>query len=225
MDCKKTGAFICSLRKEKGLTQAAMAEKLGISNRTISKWENGDGMPDISILSDVASILGITVDELLKGEKNPETPPEITVTEVSNKDNINNIFKMLYITSMFFAVFGSILGTVTEIYSIWAFDILFYTHWEIIFSAISFVAIMASALVFSLAVTRLQVSYSKDEIISKVSRKALVLGTIISVFPITFILRIIDVSRFGLFLPLFALVIITIMSLIIYKLYNIVKNT
>lgn len=225
MDCKKTGTFICSLRKEKGLTQAAMAERLGISNRTISKWENGDGMPDISILSDVAGILGVTVDELLRGEKNPDLPPEITVTEVSNKDNINNIFKMMYITALFFAAFGSILGSVTEIYNIWAFNILFYTHWEIIFVAVAFVAIMASALVFSLAVTRLQVSYTKDEIIHMVSKKALALGTIISVFPMTFILRIIDVSHFGGFVPLFALVIITIMSLIFYKLYTIVKNT
>lgn len=225
MDCKKTGAFICSLRKEKGLTQAVMAEKLGISNRTISKWENGDGMPDISILSDVAGILGVSVDELLRGEKNPDIPPEITVTEVSNKDNINNIFKMMYITSLFLAVFGSVLGSVTEIYSIWAFNILFYTHWEIIFAALSLAAIMASALVFALAVTRLQVSYSKEEIIHKVSKKGLALGTILSLFPATFIMRIFDVSRFGYFLPLFALVLITIMALIFYKIYTKIKNT
>lgn len=224
MDCKKTGAFICSLRKGKGLTQAVMAEKLGISNRTVSKWENGDGMPDISILSDVAEILGVTVDELLKGEKSPELPPEITVTEVSNKDNINNIFKMMYITSLFFAIFGAILGSVTEIYSIWAFRILFYTHWEIIFAAVSFVAVMVSALIFSLAVTRLQVSYSKEEIIQKVCKKALLLGAILCVFPVTFILRIIDVSPLGGFVPLFALVIITILSIIFYKLYIKIKN-
>ena len=224
MDCKKTGAFICMLRKEKGLTQAVMAEKLGISNRTISKWENGDGMPDISILSNVAEILGITVDELLRGEKNPDLPPEITVTEINNKDNINNIFKMMYITSLFFAISASILGSVTEIYSIWAFRILFYTHWEIIFAAVSFAATMVSALIFSLAVTRLQVSYSKDEIVRKVSKKALALGTILCVFPVTFILRIIDVSRLGAFVPLFALVIITILSIIFYKLYIKIKN-
>ena len=64
MDVRKTGSFICKLRKEKNLTQAALAEKLNISNRTISKWENGDGMPDISILPGLADALGVTIEQL-----------------------------------------------------------------------------------------------------------------------------------------------------------------
>lgn len=68
MDSRKVGALIAELRKEKGLTQAELAEKLNISNRTVSKWENGDGYPDITILFDLANVLGVTVDELLKGE-------------------------------------------------------------------------------------------------------------------------------------------------------------
>ena len=62
MDSKKTGAFIAALRKEKGYTQANLAELLNISNRTVSKWENGDGFPDITILPDIALVFGITVD-------------------------------------------------------------------------------------------------------------------------------------------------------------------
>ena len=54
MNQEKIGIFIATLRKERGLTQTALAEMLGISNRTVSKWENGDGLPDISLLPSIA---------------------------------------------------------------------------------------------------------------------------------------------------------------------------
>lgn len=70
MNSKKTGVFISELRKGLGLTQIALAEKLSVSNRAVSKWENGDGFPDVTILPILAEALGVTVDELLAGEKN-----------------------------------------------------------------------------------------------------------------------------------------------------------
>ena len=69
MDAVKMGEFISILRKEKGLTQTELAEKLNISNRTVSKWENGDGYPDITILPELADIFEVSVDELLSGER------------------------------------------------------------------------------------------------------------------------------------------------------------
>jgi transcriptional regulator with XRE-family HTH domain/DNA-directed RNA polymerase subunit RPC12/RpoP len=68
MDQIKIGEFISSKRKEKSLTQAALAEKLGITDRAISKWERGKGLPDASLMLDLCEILGITVNELLCGE-------------------------------------------------------------------------------------------------------------------------------------------------------------
>ncbi len=65
----KIGKFIASQRKINNLTQAALAEKLGITDRAISKWERGKGMPDVSIMLDLCGIFGITVNELLCGEK------------------------------------------------------------------------------------------------------------------------------------------------------------
>ena len=65
----KIGAFIASQRKNNNLTQALLAEKLGITDRAVSKWERGKGMPDVSIMLDLCEILGITVNELLCGEK------------------------------------------------------------------------------------------------------------------------------------------------------------
>lgn len=68
MDCCKTGALIRQLRTEQSLTQAQLAEKLHLSDRTVSKWERGAGCPDISLLPQLAKVLGVEVKSLLKGE-------------------------------------------------------------------------------------------------------------------------------------------------------------
>ena len=68
MDLKKIGRFISSCRKEKGLTQAQLAEYLGITDRAVSKWETGKSLPDPSIMLELYSLLNIDVNELLTGE-------------------------------------------------------------------------------------------------------------------------------------------------------------
>ena len=69
MDTKKIGAFIAMNRKKKGYTQEQLAEKLGVTNKTISRWENGHYMPDLSLLEPLSKELDITLNELLAGEK------------------------------------------------------------------------------------------------------------------------------------------------------------
>ena len=69
MDQIKTGKFIASCRKEQGMTQAVLAEKLGISNRAVSKWETGKSLPDSGIMLELCELLKINVNELLSGEK------------------------------------------------------------------------------------------------------------------------------------------------------------
>lgn len=68
MDQIKIGYFIAERRKAAGLTQSALAEKLGVTNRAVSKWENGRSLPDASIMLALCDILKISVTELLKGE-------------------------------------------------------------------------------------------------------------------------------------------------------------
>ena len=70
MDNIQTGRLIAELRKKQGLTQQQLADKLNLSNKTISKWESGSGSPDISNLPVLAEALEISVDELLNGELN-----------------------------------------------------------------------------------------------------------------------------------------------------------
>lgn len=69
MDQKKIGAFISSLRAEQGLTQEQLGERIGVSQRTVSRWETGRNMPDYSLLFPICEALGVNVAELLNGER------------------------------------------------------------------------------------------------------------------------------------------------------------
>ena len=73
MDQQKIGSFISSCRNEKGLTQAQLAEMLGVSDKSISRWENGRTMPDISLYEPLCQALGIQVSELLYARKMTES--------------------------------------------------------------------------------------------------------------------------------------------------------
>ena len=69
MDQLKIGKFIAECRKQKKITQAQLSEKLNITDKAVSKWERGISMPDSSIMLELCEILGISVNELLSGEK------------------------------------------------------------------------------------------------------------------------------------------------------------
>ena len=86
MNYDKIGTFIATERKAKKLTQAKLAEKLFISEKTISKWENGNGLPDTNLLPKLCEILGVSLNELLSGEK--------IVTETSNQKNEQLLLNM-----------------------------------------------------------------------------------------------------------------------------------
>lgn len=159
MDQIKIGEFISMLRKEQGMTQATLAEKLSISNRTISKWENGDGLPDITILPDLANALGVTTDELLAGER--KDIAQIKVTEIESQNTVLNCFQITYIVSFVLGSFAAILGFITLAYNSWAFNILFYNHWEIVFLALSLLSEVMSIMFFCIGVTKLKLNSPK----------------------------------------------------------------
>lgn len=82
MDQEKIGRFIAGCRKEQGLTQAQLAERLNITNQAVSKWETGKSCPDVSLMPELCRIFGITVNELLSGER-------ITMEEYQKKAEEN----------------------------------------------------------------------------------------------------------------------------------------
>ena len=69
MDQVKIGKFIAALRKEKGLTQEKLGEKLGVTNKTVSRWENGNYMPDVEMLSLLSNEFDVSINEIISGER------------------------------------------------------------------------------------------------------------------------------------------------------------
>ena len=106
MNQEKIGKFIASVRKEKNITQNELAEKLGVSDRTIGNWENGRNMPDVSLFKPLCEELGVTLNDLLSGEKVSENCYQerleeniISAIDYSNKkiEKNNNIMALAFI--------------------------------------------------------------------------------------------------------------------------------
>ena len=108
MNQERIGKFIAQLRKEKKMTQQELANLLGVTDRAISKWENGRGMPDISLLEPLAKILGININELIRGERIKKEKTEkfdenikMTLQEIEARDKkIRILYTILFTVSM-----------------------------------------------------------------------------------------------------------------------------
>jgi len=110
MDYTKIGNFIMSERKAKKLTQAKLAEKLFVSEKTISKWENGNGIPDTNTLQKLCNIFEITINELLNGERfsaeNYENKAENILLQLQKTTEENN--KMFFRLEIVLVILGLI---------------------------------------------------------------------------------------------------------------------
>ncbi len=105
MNQEKIGKLIAKQRKLKGLTQQELGDKVGVGYRAVSKWETGLTMPDISIINELCEILGITSDELLKGELNKKEQPQT---------NNNFTKKLLIIIIPLIIIIGAIIGIIIK---------------------------------------------------------------------------------------------------------------
>ena len=115
MDQAKTGSFLKELRKEKNLTQEQLAEKFNVASRTVSRWENGNNMPDLSILVELADFYDVDIRELIDGERKSENMTEemkdtlVKVADYSETEKENIIKKL----------FGSIIGCTLIFLALW----------------------------------------------------------------------------------------------------------
>ena len=121
MDQKKIGNFLKDLRKEKSLTQEQVAEKLGVSSRTISRWETGAYMPDISMLVDIAEMYDVDVREIIDGERIKENMNS-EVKEVAVKmadyskmetDNIKKWVKTMSVSMLIVSIIMVVMQVVS----------------------------------------------------------------------------------------------------------------
>lgn len=112
MDTKQIGNYIAKKRKEQKMTQEDLANKLGITNKAVSKWENGKCMPDISLFEEICSLLNISLNELMAGkdleEKQLRDASEQTIKEVWTKYSFLLSMKDIFI-GLLFILTGRIL--------------------------------------------------------------------------------------------------------------------
>lgn len=116
MDKSKTGRLIAAARKERSLTQKELARMLHVSDRAVSKWERGAGFPDISLLEPLASALGLTVLDLLRGERRSETDVDTAVREAldafqeKRRQTRRYVLRELGKVCLFLLIFGTMLA-------------------------------------------------------------------------------------------------------------------
>lgn len=112
MDQKKTGQFLKTLRKEKSITQETLAEALNVSSRTVSRWETGSNMPDISLLVELSEFYQVSIPEIIDGERksekmNQETKDTAIKMAEYSKNELNT--KKRKTISVFLIMFGVFL--------------------------------------------------------------------------------------------------------------------
>ena len=111
----KVGHFIAALRTEKGLSQSELGAMLGVTNKAVSRWETGRGYPDTALLLKLSEILGITVDELLKGELSSAVPSKKSLNrEINYKAELALFvrFSLTLIPLFVFFAWIALFGTV-----------------------------------------------------------------------------------------------------------------
>ena len=119
MEQQRVGSFLKELRKEKNLTQEQLAAQLNVSGRTVSRWETGSNMPDISILVDLAEFYNVSIHEIIDGERKSERMNE-EVKETALKlsdyvETINQKIKMRLFWLTIIALLGMIAFVVIEV--------------------------------------------------------------------------------------------------------------
>ena len=125
MNQEKIGKFIAKCRKEKKLTQEEFAEKLGVNNRSVSRWENGQNMPDLSLYDPICGELGITINELLSGEKISKED-----YQKSFEKNIVDVIDKVEIKNKLYHIFWNVLGGIATILILCFIGYAFYINFE-----------------------------------------------------------------------------------------------
>lgn len=131
MNQEKIGKFIAKLRKQKNMTQQELAKKLGVTDRAISKWENGRGLPDYSLLQNLCDALSVSINELFSGEKiskeNYKKKAEENMSKLIN-DNYNKKKKLNWIIAISVAI---VYLSISIIFNIWAYSWIIWIFYSI----------------------------------------------------------------------------------------------
>lgn len=182
MDAKEIGRTISTHRKALGLTQMQLAAQLQVSNRTVSKWENGDGFPDISLLPGLAAALDITIDELLTGEVPAQIQQSVSAAEARRAQGRYQVAK---IVAGALLVAGSVIGLITEVRLFWVKP--FYMFIEIYLLVLAFVLVVVGAMVFLIGMVRYRTEMQHLNTANRIEALAALAG--VGLFPLFTVLR------------------------------------
>ena len=131
MNQEVIGNFIAECRKEKNMTQQELADKLGVTDRAISHWENGRRLPDYSMLKDLCDVLSISINELFSGEKiskeDYETKAEENMSKLIN-DNYSEKKKINWIIAISVAI---VYLSISILFDIWAYSWIIWVGYSI----------------------------------------------------------------------------------------------
>ena len=111
MDAGKTGTYLAALRRERGMTQQDAAELLHLSNKTVSKWESGGGLPDITVLPALAELYGVTADDILAGE----TLKQGAASQPTAAERRKYLLQKARLRFDIFALFSLVLALLTSV--------------------------------------------------------------------------------------------------------------
>ena len=146
MNQKKIGTFLKELRKEKGITQEELAEHLNVSSRSVSRWETGNNMPDISLLVDIADFYDVDVREIIEGERKNEMNEELREVADKMADYANTEKSKLLLGIQISGIIGILLSVFAIVLQIVTYEPNIVRFFAIIVSFIIFVLISVMTL-------------------------------------------------------------------------------
>ena len=171
MNSKKTGLFLQSLRKEKGITQYQVAKELFVSPKTVSKWERGEGLPDISIISSLADFYSVTTDEILKGMMNSE---HVNRAFIDQKKQIEEKRKKLskLFDSFFYVASSVLVGLFIASISVFLIKIISRSSIDpYLAPEMMFIGIILASIIVIISDSLIARSYKNDSAITSLAKK------------------------------------------------------
>ena len=151
MEKKTIGSFLSALRKANGMTQQEVADKLNVSNKTVSKWERDEGCPEIMMLPAIAELYSVTVDEILRGERITKSESEERKNEKS-EERIKYLMEKATVKLANCSIVSLVLGAVAFLLSYTVVDIVSYNY--------LWIAYVIIAVILSASVTVVLVAFN-----------------------------------------------------------------
>ena len=162
MDKKTMGAFLAALRKTHGYTQQEVADKLNISNKTVSKWERDDGCPEIMMLPAIAELYGVTVDEILRGERIIKTESE-QINEEKTEKRAKYIFNRAFSRFTNLSLVSISLGVLASILAFLTWELSYTYATETVCILLAVITSCASVIIQIVSFNNFRINFTDDE--------------------------------------------------------------